>query len=77
MDVGGLDLGLREAEEGQEVEGRVVELLGRDAERVGQEVLAERPLVEDELDVEGGLEALLDRRDLLVGEARALAASRG
>ena len=47
---------LREAEEGQELEGRVGELLGRDAERVAQEILAERPAVEDELDVEGGLQ---------------------
>ena len=33
-----------------------------------EEVLAERPLVEDELDVEGGLQAALDRFDLLVGK---------
>ncbi len=69
MDVRGLDVGLREAEEGQDLERRIGELLGRDAERVAQEVLAERPAVEHELDVEGGLEVLLDRRDLLVGEA--------
>ena len=69
MDVRGLDVGLREAEEGQDLERRVGEARSRDAERVAQEVLAERPAVEHELDVEGGLEVLLDRRDLLVGEA--------
>ena len=69
MDVGGFDLGLGETEEGQELERHVVELLGRDLERAGEEILAQRPLVEDELDVEGALQPLLDRLDLLVGEA--------
>src|SRR3712207_8704503 len=54
-------VGLREADMGEEVEARVVELFRRHLERAGEEVLAERPFVEHELDVEGGLEALLDR----------------
>ena len=37
-----------------------------------QKLLAERPFVEGELDVEGGGEARLDLRDLLVGEALGL-----
>ncbi|GJE34191.1 hypothetical protein LDDCCGHA_4398 [Methylobacterium oxalidis] len=69
MGVGGLDLLLREAEEGQQLEGRVGELLGRHLQRLRQEVVAERPAVEDELDVEGRLQPGLHRRDLLVGEA--------
>ena len=53
VDVGGLDLGLGEAETGEQVEARLVERLGRDLQRVREEVGAERPLVEDEADVEG------------------------
>ena len=60
VDVGGLDLALGEAERGEQVEARVGELLGGDAERVAAEVLAQRPLVEGELDVEGGRQRLLD-----------------
>ena len=44
----------------QQVEAGLVQLLGRDLQRVGEELLAERPLVEDELDVEGGFERALD-----------------
>ena len=69
VDVGGLDIGFREAEIGQDLEGRIVELVGRDFQRAGEEVLAERPFVEHELDVEGALEALLDRVDLVLREA--------
>ena len=68
MDVGGLDLALGEAERGEQVEARVGELLGRDAER-GHEVLAQGPLVEGELDVEGGRQRLLHLLDRLRGEA--------
>src|SRR5581483_2607695 len=39
------------------------------AERPGEEVLAERPLVEHELDVEGRRDRLLDRGELLRREA--------
>ncbi len=59
---------LREAEEGQQVEVHVAELLGGDAERF-EEIGAQRPLVEDELDVEGGLGRGVERGDLVVGEA--------
>ncbi len=36
MDVGGLDLALGEAERGEQVEARVGELVGRDAERLAK-----------------------------------------
>ena len=45
------------------------EFFRRHAEGLFQEILAERPFDEDELDVEGGFQVLLDRRDLVVGEA--------
>ena len=58
MDVGGLDVLLGEAERRQHVEGEVVELLVGEAEASSlQEVGAQRPLVEDELDVEGATSA--------------------
>ena len=47
-------------------------VLGRDAELVAAEFLAQRPLVEGELDVEGGRQRLLDLGDRLVGEALGL-----
>jgi hypothetical protein len=53
MVVGRVDLRLGEAQVPQEVEARVVELSSRDAKRAGAELLAKRPLVEDEADVEG------------------------
>jgi hypothetical protein len=56
MDVGGLDVLLREAHGREHVEGRIVHLIVGEAEHVLAEVLAQRPLVEDELDVEGGLQ---------------------
>ena len=72
VDVGGFDLALGEAERGEQVESRGGELLGADAERVAAEVLAERPLVEGELDVEGRRQRLLDLGDGFVGEALGL-----
>ena len=73
--VGGLDLGAGEAEVAQEVEGGVAQLLGGDAEDLGAELLAERPLVEDEADVEGGGERRFELLDL--GLAEAVADERG
>ena len=61
--VGGLDLGLGEAERGQEIEARRVIALGRDLERLLQGLDAERPFVEDEADVEGGAKRGLDLVD--------------
>ena len=72
VDVGGLDLALAEAERGEQVEGRGGEVFGGDAELVAAEVLAQRPLVEGELDVEGGRQRLFDLGDGLVGEALGL-----
>ena len=72
VDVGRLDLALGEAQVREQVEARLRQRLGRNAERVLQEVLAQRPLVEGELDVEGGGQRLLDLGDHLVGEALGL-----
>ena len=66
VDVGGLDLGLGEAERGQEIEARLLELLGRDLQRPVRKSGAERPFVEDEFDVEGAGERRLDLGDRLV-----------
>lgn len=66
VDVRGFDVLLREADMLQEVEAHVGQLLVGDLQRGLQEVGAERPLVEDELDVEGGLGRGVDRFDLLV-----------
>ncbi len=64
--VGGLDLALGEAERGEQVEaGALRSPSGADAERVADEVFAERPLVEGELDVERGRQRLLDLGDAL------------
>jgi hypothetical protein len=68
VDVGGLDLALAEAESGQEIETRIGELLRRDAE-LSHELLAQGPLVEGKLDVEGRRQCLLHLLDRLGGEA--------
>ena len=75
MIVGGVDLGLGEAEMAQEVEAGIGEPLGRDAQRLLAEFLAQGPLVEDEADVEGLRQRRLDARDL--GRAEAMAKKRG
>jgi hypothetical protein len=72
VDVRSLDVLLGEAEMVEQVEAHVAELFVGDAERVLQEVGAERPLVEDELDVEGLLQRAVDGLDLLVGKALCL-----
>ncbi|MCY1297379.1 hypothetical protein D9M70_468160 [compost metagenome] len=56
----------------EEVEVHRAELLVGDLQRALEEVGAQRPLVEDELDVEGTLQRGVDRFDLLVGEALGL-----
>ena len=64
MDVGRLDLALGEAEMREQIEARRGEIGRLDLERVAQEIGTQRPLVEGELDVEGGgqrLFHLLDR----------------
>ena len=70
--VGGVDVLLREAEVREQVEGGIGQRLGRDLQRLGQELLAERPVVEDELDVEGRLERGLELAQHRVGEALGL-----
>ena len=69
MDVRGLDLALGEAQMREQVERGRCDHLGDDAELVAQEVLAQRPLVERELDVERGRQRLLDLGDGFVVEA--------
>ena len=69
VDVGGVDLALGEAEMGEQVELRIGEVFGRDFQRVAAEFLAERPLVERELDVERGRQRLLDLGDGFVVKA--------
>ena len=73
--VGVFDLLLGKAQVRKQVEGGVGELFGRDLERAGQEVVADRPAVEDELDVEGGNQIASDfaedfRREALGLEGR-------
>ncbi|MGC0395838.1 hypothetical protein ABIF91_008224 [Bradyrhizobium sp. USDA 241] len=67
VDVGRLDLALGEADGLEQVEAGGRDRLGADAELVADEVLAEGPLVEGELDVEGGRQGLLDLGDRLIG----------
>ena len=67
--VGGLDLALAEADLGQEVEIGLIQPLELQSKHAGEELLAERPFVEHEFDVESRGHGLLDRRDLLVREA--------
>ena len=69
VDVGGLDLGLGEAEPGRAGRSRVVQLLGGNLQRLRQEIRAQVPFVEDELDVEGARERLFKLCDNRVGEA--------
>src|SRR5262245_61577097 len=69
MDIRGLDLALAEAEGGEEIECRGGEVVGGSAEIVAAKVSAERPLVEDELEVEGRRQRLLDVGDGFLGEA--------
>ena len=59
----------RKAERLQHVEIGRVERFGIELQRLGAEVLAQRPLVEDEADVEGRFQAGLDGGDLLLAEA--------
>ncbi|MNX77385.1 hypothetical protein D3C86_1089260 [compost metagenome] len=66
------DVLLGKAEMLEQVEAHVGELLVGNLERLLEEVGAERPLVEDELDVEGALQRSVDGFDLLIGEALGL-----
>ena len=69
MDVCCFDVSLREAEEGEEFERRIIQLIRRNIKRPGEEVVAQRPFVEHELDVEGRRHALFNSGDLLIREA--------
>ena len=77
MLVGGLDVLLREAEMGEEVESGIVDRLGRDLQRILEEVLAQGPLIEHELDVEGRRKAAFDLGNRLVRESLGLLVDRG
>src|SRR5437763_7764435 len=65
VDVGGLDLALAEANMRQEVERRRRKRLDRNAEDGAAEVLAERPHVKHELDIESGWQGFFDLVDCL------------
>ena len=53
MIIGRLDVLFREAQRPQQVEGRIVQLLGGNTQNLRAELLSQRPLVEDKTDVEG------------------------
>ena len=67
--VGGVDLLAREPDRREQAERHVVQRFARDAQLPGAEILAERPFVEGEADVEGFGDVLLHRLDGGVGEA--------
>ena len=67
--VGRVDIRLGVAQVLEQVEGRVVQLLGRDAEDAAAEFLAQGPLVEDEADVEGAFQRGFDPGELGVAVA--------
>jgi hypothetical protein len=68
MDIGGVDIGAGEPEESQQFEADIVQLVSRDFQRLREEILAERPLVEDELDVEGRFQTLSSLKPLARSE---------
>ena len=72
VDVRRLDLALGEADRGKQVEIRRRNRFRLELQGVAQEVLAKGPLVEGELDVEGGRQRRLDLRQSFVGEALGL-----
>jgi hypothetical protein len=69
VDVGRVDLALGEAQMREQVEARRGEIGRVDTELVTQEIGAQRPLVEDELDVEGGRQRLFHLLDRFRGKA--------
>ena len=72
--VGGVDLGLGEAERRQQVEAGIVERAPARSRGCRAERFAQRPFVEGELDVEGRGERGLDRVERAVVEALGLEA---
>ena len=64
-DVGGVDLTVGKADLAQQVEAGIVQLGGRNAEDIGAEFGAQRPLVENEADIEGRGQGILDLGDLV------------
>jgi len=72
MVVGLLDLFLGEAERGQKIKARRIELLRGQTELVLEQVVAQRPSVKDEAQLEGGRQLAFDAVEHLLGEALAL-----
>ena len=68
MNIGALDLALREAQMAQHVEGEVIELLTAKLQHAAAEVLAQGELVEHEFDVERRGKARFDLGDLRFAE---------
>ena len=62
-------IGLAVAQMAQQIEGRIVQLLGRDTQHVLAELGSQRPLVEDEADVEGRSQRAFHLFDLARAEA--------
>ena len=69
MVIGRVDIGAGIAQVPQHVEGRVIQLPGRNAQRFGAERFAQSPLVKDETDVESRFQRTFDLVDLVLAEA--------
>ena len=67
--VGGVDLSTGKAKRGQKIKFRVFKVFSRNLEGLGQKLSAKRPFVENEFDVEGVLQPILDFVDLCLGES--------
>ena len=67
--IGGFDVRARKAQMREEIEVLVLHRARGNFQRAGEEIRAKRPFVEDEFDVEGARERLLDDSQLLVREA--------
>ena len=67
--VGGVDLSTGKAQRGQKIKFRVFKGVSRNLEGLGQKLGAKRPFIENEFDVEGGLQPILDFVDLYLGKS--------
>src|SRR5208283_1852876 len=67
--VGGVDLSTGKAKRRQKIKFRVLKGFSRNLEGFGQKLRAKRPFVENEFDVEGALQPILDFADFYLGES--------
>ena len=70
IEIGGGHIVLRKAHGSQHVEGDVVQVFIGEAQHVLAEIRSQRPLVEDEADVERGRQIVLDGIDMSLGETK-------